>query len=416
MHLHMQHSRLFNKKLLASALFITAGQVNAAGFQLNAQSATGLGRAFAGDAIIADNASVMSRNVAAMALFDKTALSVGLNILKTDITVSDASYDAITTPDSQTSNYPAAGTTAFAPNINMIFPLNEQFAVGVNLYTNFGTKTEFDDSFTGSEYGGTTDVKSLNLGFAASYRLNKQWSIGAGLDVIYGVGILERKTSIYLGSSEALDANADGVALGFNVGAVFELNENNRFGLSYHYSPELKAKGDIFFNDSTAKDDTLYLNLPDMAEFSGYHRLKETKYAVHYSVQWIGWSSFDTLDSKAHGTINNYQWKDAMHFSLGGTYYLNSTWTLRVGYMYDQSAQDDVTTISVPDSDRQWFSTGFTYYLSESSNVDFGVTYLLGQDVVVEENTISSGVEVSSITGTTHADALLLALQYSQEF
>ena len=416
MHLQMQHSRLFNKTLLATALFITAGQVSAAGFQLNAQSATGLGRAFAGDAVIADNASVMSRNVAAMALFDKTALSLGLNILKTDISVSDASYNAITTPDSQTSNESAAGSTAFAPNIHAIFPLNEQFAVGVNLYTNFGTKTEFDDAFTGSEYGGTTDVKSLNLGLAASYRLNKQWSVGAGLDIIYGMGILERTTSIYLGSSEALDANADGVTLGFNVGTVFELNENNRFGLSYHYSPELEAKGDIYFNGSTAEDDTLYLNLPDMVEFSGYHRLTETKYAVHYSVQWIGWSSFDTLDSKAHGTINDYQWKNAMHFSLGGTYYLNNTWTLRAGYMYDQSAQDEVTSISVPDSDRQWFSTGFTYHLSGSANVDFGATYLLGQDVIVEEKTISSGAEVSSITGTTHADALLLAVQYSQEF
>ena len=83
----------FSKKaLLVSALSITACQVSAAGFQLNAQSATGLGRAFAGDAVIADNASVMSRNAAGMALFDKTAMSFGLNVLKTDISVSDATY------------------------------------------------------------------------------------------------------------------------------------------------------------------------------------------------------------------------------------------------------------------------------------------------------------------------------------
>ena len=124
-----------------------------------------------------------------------------------------------------------------------------------------------------------------------------------------------------------------------------------------------------------------------MAEFSGYHRIENTQYAVHYSVQWIGWSSFDTLDSDAHGEINEYHWKDAFHFALGGTYYLNDTWTLRAGYLYDQSAQDEVTSISVPDSDRQWLSTGFTYHLSEKANVDFGVTYLLGQDVSVSEET-----------------------------
>ena len=284
--------------------------------------------------------------------------------------------------------------------------------MGFDIYSNFGTATDFDDSFIGSEYGGKTDVKSLNLGLAVSYRLNKQWSLGAGLDIIYGTGELKRELNVGSGKLTALDADAAGFGLGFNLGTVFELNENNRFGLSYHYSPELKAKGDITYNGVTKKDDTLYMGLPDMAEFSGYHRIKNTAYAVHYSVQWIGWSSFDTLDTKAFGTINDYKWKDTMHFSVGGTYYLNETWTLRAGYMYDQSAQDKVTSLSVPDSDRQWFSGGFTYHLSEDANVDFGATYLLGQDVDVEEGITG----VSAISGTTHADAILAAVQYSHQF
>ncbi|MEZ9418187.1 outer membrane protein transport protein, partial [Vibrio sp. 10N.286.49.E1] len=88
------------------------------------------------------------------------------------------------------------GDTSIAPNIHLIVPVNDQFAWGVNAYTNFGTKTEFDDSFAGSEYGGLTDVKSMNLGVAGSYRLNEQWSFGAGLDFIYGQGKLERKITL----------------------------------------------------------------------------------------------------------------------------------------------------------------------------------------------------------------------------
>lgn len=407
----MQGFHLFKKTLLASVISLTALQVNAAGFQLNSQSATGLGRAFAGDAVIADNASVMSRNAAAMALFDKTALSLGVNILKTDISVSDSIYTGPTAPGGSSSNHDDAGGVSVSPNLHVIFPINETFAVGVDLYSNFGTRTDFDDSFSGSEFGGLTDVKSLNLGLAASYRINQQWSLGAGIDIIYGTGKLKRTLDVGVAEITALDADVAGFGVGFNVGAVFELNENNRFGLSYHYSPELEAKGDVTFNGVTTEDDSLYLGLPDMAEFSGYHRIKDTQYAVHYSVQWIGWSSFDTLESDASGTINTYKWKDAMHFSIGGTYYLNETWTLRTGYMYDMSAQDKVTSISVPDSDRQWFSGGFTYHFSERSNVDFGATYLLGKDVSVEENTA-----ISSIAGTTHADAILVAVQYSHEF
>jgi len=424
----MKKIDIFKKSALVMALSLSATQVVAAGFQLNAQSATGLGRAFAGDAVIADNASVMARNAAAMALFDKTELSLGLNFLKTDISVSDATYQQqhLIQPGvgySSESNYSDAGDSSIAPNIHLVVPVNEQFAVGANLYSNFGTKTEFDDSFAGSEYGGLTDVKSINIGLAASYRINQQWSVGGGLDIVYGEGVLQRELKVYhpatgdtVQANKALDVDASGWALGFNLGTVFELNENNRFGLSYHYSPELEAEGDIYYGGVTATDDTLYLPLPDMAEFSGYHRISNTKFAAHYSVQWIGWGAFDTLDSKAHGTINEYQWKDAMHFSLGGTYYLNDSWTLRGGYMYDQSAQDKVTSISVPDSDRQWFSAGFSYHFSENSNLDLGATYLVGKDVSVKETTELGGAEVSSITGTTRADAILVAVQYSHSF
>ncbi|RBW43424.1 aromatic hydrocarbon degradation protein [Psychromonas sp. B3M02] len=412
-------NQLFKKTLLMGCLSATAIQVNAAGFQLNTQSATGLGRAFSGDAVIADNASAMARNAAAMALFDRTALSLGVNVLETDISVEDGTYSSDLTGYSGSSNYSDAGGLSFIPNIHAIFPLNEKFAVGVNLYTNFGTRTDFDDSFTASEYGGYTDVESINLGFAISYRINNQWSVGSGLDVIYGIGKLERDLNVYspadgstLATSEVLDADVNGFGLGFNVGVVYELNENNRFGLSYRYSPDLKVKGEVTYNGSTTEDDTLTLGLPDMAEFSGYHRIKDTKYAVHYSVQWIGWSSFDTLESDAYGTISNYQWKDAMHFAIGGTYYLNETWTLRTGYLYDQSAQDEVTSISVPDSDRQWFSAGVTYHLSEDTNVDLGGTYLLGKTVDVVEEIDG----VSSVTGTTQANAILIALQYSHQF
>lgn len=403
----MYPNNKFKKTLLATALTCSALQVSAAGFQLNAQSATGLGRAFAGDAVIADNASVMARNSAAMALFDKVELSLGTNVIISDIEVSETTYNG-----SVDSNYSDAGDTSIVPNIHLVVPINERFAVGANMYSNFGTKTEFSDSFAGSEFGGLTDIKSVNLGLAASYRINQQWSVGAGLDVIYGTGEVQR--SLSAANLPLLDVDVDGFALGFNLGAVYELNENNRFGLAYHYSPEIKATGDIsiFTGLGYKESDGLYLGLPDMIEFSGYHRLTDSKFAVHYSAQWIGWSSFDTLDTVDGDTLETYKWKDTMHFSLGGTYYLNKTWTLRGGYMYDMSAQDEITSISVPDSDRQWFSAGFTYHISENANMDLGATYLLGQDVDVNE---TSGLG-TTISGVTHADAVLVAVQYSHSF
>ena len=407
------NTRLFKKSLLAVTITLASSQAMAAGFQLNAQSATGIGRAFAGDAVIADNASVMARNPAAMALFDKTELSLGFESITSMIEVNDVNYVGGAVPVGDTDD---VGDTSIAPNIHLIVPVNDKFAWGVNAYSNFGTKTEFDDSYPAAEYGGLTDVKSINFGLAGSYRLNSQWSFGAGLDLIYGQGTMKRSSGVGMGGSLPVGTpllnvdEADGWAVGFNVGTVYELDENNRFGLSYRYSPEITAKDD--------KGQEITLPLPDIAEFSGYHKIEDTKFAVHYSVQWIGWGDFDQIEfdklsqGAIQGTYNKeYQWQDGWHYAIGGTYYLNDTWTLRTGYMYDTSAQDELTSISVPDSDRQWFSAGFTYHIDTASNVDFGFTYLLGDDVDVKET--SSG---TPLTATTHADAILLGLQYSRSF
>jgi long-chain fatty acid transport protein len=433
----MNNTRLFKKSLLAVTIAtatIASQPALSAGFQLNAQSATGIGRAFAGDAVIADNASVMARNPAAMALFDKMELSLGFESITSMIDVKDVTYNSSVVGNVPVSDVDNVGDTSIAPNIHLIVPVNDKFAWGVNAYSNFGTKTEFDDNYAASEFGGLTDVKSFNLGLAGSYRLNEQWSFGAGLDLIYGQGTFKRTTgsgfppnNVVIPPSTVIPAQgtsildvdkADGWAVGFNIGTVYELDENNRFGLSYRYSPEFEAKDDA--------GQKVTLQLPDMAEFSGFHKLEDTQFAVHYSIQYIGWGDFDQIEFSnlsatkspiaAAGATNgvyasNYQWQDGWHYAIGGTYYLNSDWTLRAGYMYDTSAQDEVTSISVPDSDRQWLSAGFTYHIDSASNVDFGFTYLMGDDVKVTEES-----SVTNLTATTHADAILMGLQYSRSF
>lgn len=427
----MNNSRLFKKSLLAvtiaSASFATT-QATAAGFQLNSQSATGLGRAFAGDAVIADNASVMSRNAAAMTLFDTHQFSGGVNYIGTDIDVKDVTFGG-SVPINSANN----SSDSYVPNIYYIHKINDQFAVGAGIYSNFGTKNNFDNNFGtiasgahvgASSFGGNTEIESINYTINAAYRINEQWSVGGGIDIVQGSGVLKRTTKVTIpagpnagqvSETEVIDIDADGVGIGFNLGTVFELDQNNRFGLAYHYQPEIEAKGDISISGNPAAADKLYLPLPDMIEFSGYHKLEDTKFAVHYSVQWIGWSTFDTLDVNTplgRSELSTYNWQNGMHYSIGGTYFLDDNWTLRAGYMYDTAAQDKDTSISVPDSDRQWFSAGVGYAFDKHHTVDFGFTYLMGKDVDVTEYVGT----VPALTATTRADAILAGLQYSYSF
>ncbi|MGD8117605.1 outer membrane protein transport protein [Vibrio sp. TRT 29B02] len=439
----MNKTRLFKKSLLAVTITtatLASQHALAAGFQLNSQSATGLGRAFAGDAVIADNASVMSRNAAAMSLFDRTEVSVGFNVIDSEVEVKDSTFTtngaAIGGSNAQSSIQDTTNdATSVVPNFYLVHPVNEKLALGLGLYSNFGTTNEFDSSWgAGSNvshlggavvtpgadaFGGVTNVSTMNFLLAASYRINEQWSVGGGLDIIYGEGELKRQspgTSSVVPSlpltDDLVNVDADGWALGFNVGTVFELDENNRFGLSYHYSPEKEVSGTVSYQGDSSIGD-LKIPLPDMFEFSGYHRINETPFAVHYSVQWIGWSAFDRLVTTDGTEIKEYKWKDTFHYSIGGTYYINENWEARVGYMFDEGVQDEITSVSVPDSDRQWFSAGATYHFNQDQAIDVGFTYLVGEEKKVQD-TLSNGLLV--LDTTTKATAMLFGVQYTHRF
>ena len=408
----MNKKQIFTRSVITVAIALASSQTMAAGFQLNAQSATGLGRAFSGDGVIADNASTMAKNAASMALFDAPALSLGVIAIDTDVHVKNTQTSLTvgkhTLPSTAIADA-SIGGTSYAPNIYYIQPINDKFSVGASLYSNFGTKTEFKKGYKADLFGGLTDVKSVNLGLSAAYRINQHFSVGGGLDIIYGSGKLQ------LGNAQALNIDADGIALGYNLGTIYEYNQNNRFGLSYRYSPTIKAKGDIHYKGQNLSNEKLEIPLPSMVEFSGFNKLND-KFAVHYSVQWIEWSAFDQLSTTGGSFSKDYQWQNSWHYSVGGTYYLNNDWTLRAGYMHDTSAQGKLTSISVPDSDRNWLSGGFSYHIDSKSTIDFGLTYLIGADINVNETQPLLPNVSTSVSATTRANAWLYGLQYSRSF
>jgi long-chain fatty acid transport protein len=368
----------------------------------------------------------MARNSAAMALFDTHQFSGGINYISASIDVKNIDYQGGGANSTINDQNNTSGTPV--PNIYYIHRLNDKFALGLGIYSNFGTTNEFDNSFgsdTGSAliptpdasiFGGKTKISTVNYALSASYRINQQWSIGGGLDIVDGSGELQRnayKDNSLAPDTEALNVDVSGIGYGFNLGTIFELDDNNRFGLAYHYSPEVKAKGTIVKAGVTY--DHIKLPLPSMLEFSGFHKLKDSKFAVHYSLQYIGWSVFDKVETNDSTLIKEYNWQDGYHAAIGGTYYMNDQWQFRAGYMFDTAAQDQTRSISVPDSNRHWFSAGFGYHINKHHNVDFGITYLMGEEVDVSEENPASPL-LPRLTATTRANAILAGIQYSYSF
>jgi long-chain fatty acid transport protein len=422
----------FNKTLIAVAVGLLSTQTTAAGFQLNSQSATGIGRAMAGDAVIADNASVLSRNPAAMALFDQTALSLGIIYADIDVSVSDAEGN-FNGKDVDFGSEHNAAEAKVIPNFYYINPINDKMAFGVAVFSNYGTGTDLGDlanrtpTISGNavlqpppvDLLGNTEVVTINFNTSMSYRVNDEFSFGFGIDAIYGSGTLTRTNELF---GDLVNVDADGWAFGGIVGVVYEVNPDNRFGLSYRISPKLTAKGDVNYQYSQYNE--IDIPIADIAQFAGFHQLTD-KFAVHYTAQWTNWSAFDKIVVKdgANGVdqadLKEYHWKDSWFLSLGATYNLTQDWTLRAGIASDQGVVNQHSSLSIPDSDRTWYTAGVSYDLNQKSSLDLGIAFVRGEDVTVLENSnLLAQVPGynSEISAQTRSNAVYYSVQYNYSF
>ena len=65
--------------------------------------------------------------------------------------------------------------------------------------------------------------------------------------------------------------------------------------------------------------------------------------------------------------MENYEWHDSWFYSLGGEFALNDTFTLRAGIARDESPVARAhRTPRMPDQDRNWYSLGLSWNVSDS--------------------------------------------------
>jgi long-chain fatty acid transport protein len=410
-------SSLFKKSLVATSLSLLAVQAHSAGFQVSETSVSGLGRAFAGEAAIADNAAVGARNAAALTRFNTTAFSGGLSIIDPDVhaDVQSASNGAVSKAALDASGVSTEAKdiapTEYVPSFHLIHPIDDKLAVGFSAFSNFGLSTEYPKDFAAGVGAGDTALVTMNFNPNIAYKINEQWSIGAGISAIYADAELNRfagaaasnlNTKLgtsYTATSRVAHLKGDGWGFGWNLGVLWELDEDNRFGLSYRSKSDITLEGDYEGTSTIAVGKSgqsvageLELNLPEVIEFSGFHQLNQ-QIALHYSAMYTGWDSFQELKATSSASNCNdgtagqclqkdENWDDSWRYSLGATYTLDKHWAFRAGYAYDESpvsAED--RTLSIPDSDRHWWSLGTTYTANDNLSIDAGFAYLDGDQV-----------------------------------
>ncbi|HED4455186.1 TPA: porin [Pasteurella multocida] len=411
---------------------MVAGSASAAAFQLAEVSTSGLGRAYAGEAAIADNAAVVATNPALMSLLKQPEISVGAIYVDPNIN--------LTSPMPGFA-YKNIAPNALVPTVYGVYPINEKFAVGGGLNVNYGLATEFDDKYAGGFLGGKTDLTAINFNLSGAYRVTEKFSVGLGLNAVHAKAKLERYAGVALklkvpnvAPLAALPANTvisklqgDKWGFGWNAGLVYEFNERNRIGVAYHSQVDINFKGQYSnqFPSALAQalstqgitatggkeiPGTLHLPLPAYWEISGYHKMTD-RFAMHYSYKYTQWSKFKEL--RAKGTdgktlfSKTEEFRDSSRIALGASYDVTDALTVRTGIAYDESAADEHNTISIPDTDRTWFSVGATYRFTPNVSIDAGFAHLKGKKNTFKEE---------GVPFTSKASANLYGLNVNYRF
>ena len=435
----------FQENLIALAVASTlAGAstlASAAGFALIEQSASGMGNAFAGAAATAEDASTVFYNPAGMSRLEGTQITVGGHLidLSAKFSNSGSSKPAAIVTNPLGGNGGDAGGIAVVPNFYFVMPIGDRLNIGVGVNAPFGLKTEYDDNWAGRFQGIKSELMTINVNPALSFKVNDVFSVGVGAN--YQRLKAELTNAVVLGANTEGRAKleADDDAWGWNAGVLFQPTTSTKIGASYRSKLNYKLDGTTTVTTAAGAvvapasgPTTAAVTLPDSFSLSLAQKLND-QWDFLADATYTKWSEIDRINivNSTNGTLRDslvLDFDNTWRYSIGANYKLNDGWTLKGGVAYDQSPVKGATTRSVrlPDNDRIWLSLGASMKIRDSGKLDFGYSHLFIKDADINFTrsqqapgqmtpTPAPGT-ASTVLGTYTGSVDIFSVQYSLSF
>lgn len=425
------------KSVAVAGLIAMASSTYAAGFMLTEQSASSLGRAYAGAGVDGSDISGVFYNPATMTLHPGTQIQAGFVAIGLDL---DLDYKG---NGGTTENENGRANTQPIPFGYISHQATDNVWVGLAMTVPFGMGTEYDDNWSLAELGISAQVLTFDFNPNVAWKISEKVSLGAGMSVQYASADLKMRDQVGQQGNMPLtvdgEIDADSWAWGFNVGMMWTPVDNLRFGLSYRSKVNHHAKGDFTVNNlrlgNTAIADhtglgALWGKHDAAASLSTPAWLMATAawdvndlLSLYATFRWTDWSSFKVLDINysvvGQGTktkpVPNF-WKDTYLVSLGADMRFYDWWTMRAGIGYETSAVDEarLRTAIIPDADRLWLALGSSFKVAKDFQLDVSAAWLHGigeRDLYADDN----GVMKAAGRFDT-LDAYLLGVQMVYKF
>jgi len=280
-------------------------------------------------------------------------------------------------------------------------PVDDRWAWGIGIYGNFGSKLDYESDWVGRYYVDDVTLQALVVQPTVSWRINDQWSVGAGLMGVYA--ILEEKIRVRnLSPGEGdglLKLDDEQLEWAANFGVLYEPSSQTRIGLQYvmetelgfEDQPEFRGIGpllDEVLERNGLKGATLGLdmNYPNALMLSGFHQVDD-RWAILGNVGWQQWSEFGkvsvTLSSEDQTTLaadRNYD--DTWHVAAGAEYRVSDPWRISFGMAYDSSmVKDRHRTPDLPVGEQWRFGVGAEYAKSDRFTISGTYALIWGGDL-----------------------------------
>jgi long-chain fatty acid transport protein len=298
------------------------------------------------------------------------------------------------------------GLDYFVPATYLVYPVNDRLFVGISLNTTYGNTTKPGAFWQGSFLAATSKLRITTATPSIAYKINEQWSVGAGLQIQYASA---RQYAFPGGPAVGAGiSSADGWGFGFTAGVTYTPTKTTQIGLGWRSFVDQRVEGTSFFGAATAQSKGT-INLPNRLNLSLRQTLSP-KFDLLASVEWqnfgrIGHSKL-TNPANAALAVLPFGYSDGWFFSLGGEYKYNDKLTLRAGIGYEISAvKDSIRRVSLPDNDRLWLSSGFTYAVSDRFSLNASYSFLHIKDANIRQT-----LGAITFTGKSQAHAHLVSV------
>jgi long-chain fatty acid transport protein len=415
------------RALIIAFMFTFSSAVLASGFQINEHDAkaTGMGGAFVAQS---NDGSAIFFNPAGLAFQRGTGLLGGATLIAPATTYTDPNGSE-TKMDKQ---------VFFPPNLYGTYEATNNLVAGIGIFSPYGLGIEWPSDWPGRYLAVKATIESFYFNPSVSYKMNDQLSIGLGVSYVYSSLSLSYNIPTFTDENESQISSEDGsvkltgTGSGFNfdAGVLYKPLPSLSFGASYRHSTKIDYSGTAAFSNMQGLsnyfpggDGSTTITLPSIV-FAGVAFSPDPAFTLEADYQFTGWSSYDKLSvtltegppdpKEGNRVLQTSQvqvkdWNDAYLLRFGGEYRYQQ-YSFRAGYVFDTTPQPDKTVEPLlPDANRNDFTLGIGYRLSD--NVSLDAVYMI---VLFNDRSVTAAV--NPFPGTYQSNANLVGIDVGYKF